>query len=71
MRKKYSLKNLIALFSLCVLSLNINAKIELLDKVIAVVDSGVIMETQLNARVEEVLLRLQNNKAELPPLNLL
>ncbi len=71
MRKKYSLKNLIALFSLCVLSLNINAKIELLDKVIAVVDSGVIMETQLNARVEEVLLRLQTNKAELPPLNLL
>ena len=49
MRKKYSLKNLIALFSLCALSLNISAKIELLDKVIAVVDSGVIMETQLNA----------------------
>ena len=71
MRKKYYIKNLIALFSLCVLSLNINAKIELLDKVIAVVDSGVIMETQLNARVEEVLLRLQTNKAELPPLNLL
>ena len=69
--KKYSLKNLITLFSLCVLSLNINTKIELLDKVIAVVDSGVIMETQLNARVEEVLLRLQTNKAELPPLNLL
>ena len=54
-----------------VLSFNINAKIELLDRVIAVVDSGVIMETQLNSRVEEVLKRLQSNKAELPPLNLL
>jgi peptidyl-prolyl cis-trans isomerase SurA len=38
---------------------------------VAVVDSGVIMETQLNSRVEEVLKRLQSNKAELPPLNLL
>tara|TARA_Y100000748_G_scaffold121934_1_gene102485 strand:+ start:436 stop:1692 length:1257 start_codon:yes stop_codon:yes gene_type:complete len=53
------------------LSFNVNAKIELLDRVIAVVDSGVIMETQLNSRVEEVLQRLQSNKAELPPLNLL
>jgi len=56
---------------LSALSLNINAKIELLDRVVAVVDSGVIMETQLNTRVEEVLKRLQSNKAELPPLNLL
>ena len=29
------------------------------------------METQLNARVEEVLKRLKSTKAELPPLNLL
>ena len=29
------------------------------------------METQLNSRVQEVLRRLQTNKAELPPLNLL
>ena len=48
-----------------------SAKIELLDRVIAVVDSGVIMETQLNARVEEVLKRLNTNNAELPPLDLL
>ena len=64
-------KNLISFILLSALSLNINAKIELLDRVIAVVDSGVIMETQLNARVEEVLKRLQSTKAELPPLNLL
>ena len=53
------------------LSLNIFSKIELIDRVVAVVDSGVIMESQLNARVEDILLRLKDNKAELPPLNLL
>ena len=65
--KKSSLFLLLSLF----LSLNINAKIELIDRVVAVVDSGVIMESQLNSRVEEILLRLKNDKAELPPLNLL
>ena len=49
------------------LSLNIFSKIELIDRVVAVVDSGVIMESQLNARVEDILLRLKDNKAELPP----
>ena len=53
------------------ISTNIFAKIELIDRVVAVVDSGVIMESQLNARVEEILIRLKNDKAELPPLNLL
>ena len=53
------------------LSLNIYSKIELIDRVVAVVDSGVIMESQLNARVEDILLRLKSDKAELPPLNLL
>ena len=67
----FPFKGLVSFLLLCALSLNINAKIELLDRVIAVVDSGVIMETQLNSRVEEVLKRLQTNKAELPPLNLL
>ena len=68
---KFTVKTLSSIFLLSVLSLNIHAKIELLDRVIAVVDSGVIMETQLNTRVEEVLQRLQASQAELPPLNLL
>ena len=66
-----SLKRILSFLVLSILSININAKIELLDRVIAVVDSGVIMETQLNARVEEVLKRLNTNNAELPPLDLL
>ena len=65
------LKRILTILVLAILSFNINAKIELLDRVIAVVDSGVIMETQLNARVEEVLKRLNTNNAELPPLDLL
>ena len=65
------LKRILTILVLSILSFNINAKIELLDSVIAVVDSGVIMETQLNARVEEVLKRLNTNNAELPPLDLL
>ena len=68
---KFTVKTLSSIFLLSVLSINIHAKIELLDRVIAVVDSGVIMETQLNTRVEEVLQRLQASQAELPPLNLL
>lgn len=64
-------KRFLTILLLCILSFNVNAKIELLDRVIAVVDSGVIMETQLNSRVEEVLKRLNTNNAELPPLNLL
>ena len=43
------------------LSLNVHSKIELLDRVVAVVDSGVIMESQLNSRVEEILQRLKNS----------
>ena len=53
------------------MSTNTYTKIELIDRVVAVVDSGVIMESQLNSRVEEILVRLKNDKAELPPLNLL
>ena len=68
---RFLFRNLFSFVLLCTLSFNVNAKIELLDRVIAVVDSGVIMETQLNARVEEVLKRLKSTKAELPPLNLL
>ena len=71
MPSKYSLKSFFYIFLICTFSLNINSKIELLDRVIAVVDSGVIMETQLNSRVQEVIQRLKSTKAELPPLNLL
>ena len=69
--RKYFYKALIIFPFGLLLSLNIYSKIELIDRVVAVVDSGVIRESQLNARVEDILLRLKSDKAELPPLNLL
>jgi peptidyl-prolyl cis-trans isomerase SurA len=69
---KISIKKRIVFILLSFLiSTNTYTKIELIDRVVAVVDSGVIMESQLNSRVEEILIRLKNDKAELPPLNLL
>ena len=41
---RFLFRNLFSFVLLGALSFNINAKIELLDRVIAVVDSGVIME---------------------------
>ena len=64
-------KNIVFIFVSISISTNIFGKIELIDRVVAVVDSGVIMESQLNSRVEEILIRLKSDKAELPPLNLL
>jgi peptidyl-prolyl cis-trans isomerase SurA len=64
-------KNIVFIFVIISISTNIFGKIELIDRVVAVVDSGVIMESQLNARVEEILIRLKSDKADLPPLNLL
>ena len=51
-------KNIFVLLVSLLASMNIFSKIELIDRVVAVVDSGVIMESQLNSRVEEILIRL-------------
>ena len=64
-------KTFFIFISLLVLSSNVFSKIELIDRVVAVVDSGVIMESQLSSRVEEILIRLKSDQAELPPINLL
>ena len=52
-------------------SLQAQAKIELLDRVIAIVDSGVVMESELNKRVKEIIDRLRDSETELPPLEIL
>ena len=49
----------------------IEAKIELLDRVVAVVDSGVVMESQLNQRVQDIIGRLRSDGMELPPKEVL
>jgi len=61
-----------ALFlSIFLFSLHAQGKIELLDRVIAIVDSGVVMESELNKRVKEIVDRLRETETDLPPLNIL
>ena len=47
------------------------AKIELIDRVIAVVDTGIILESELNSRVGDIIGRLRSEGTELPPKELL
>ena len=70
-QKKFTLSLTIGLF-LCLFYVDkIEAKIELLDRVVAVVDSGVVMESQLNQRVQDIIGRLRSDGIELPPKEVL
>ena len=70
-QKKFTLSLTIGLF-LCFFYIEkIEAKIELLDRVVAVVDSGVVMESQLNQRVQDIIGRLRSDGMELPPKEVL
>ena len=44
---------------------------ELLDRIAAVVNDGVVLMSQLDAQTEEVIQRLRQQKTELPPRNVL
>ena len=70
-QEKFTLSLTIGLF-LCLFYVEkIEAKIELLDRVVAVVDSGVVMESQLNQRVQDIIGRLRSDGIELPPKEVL
>tara|TARA_B100001123_G_scaffold449129_1_gene613187 strand:- start:62 stop:1312 length:1251 start_codon:yes stop_codon:yes gene_type:complete len=49
----------------------IEARIELIDRVVAVVETSVIMETELNKRVGDIIARLRSEGTELPPKQIL
>ena len=66
-QKKFTLSLTIGLFLCFFYVEKIEAKIELLDRVVAVVDSGVVMESQLNQRVQDIIGRLRSDGIELPP----
>lgn len=55
------------LLGVILFSSSVFSQIQLLDKVIAVVDSGIIMESRLNDRVQSIVFRLRQNGTELPP----
>ena len=70
-QKNFTLSLTIGVF-LCFFYIEkIEAKIELLDRVVAVVDSGVVMESQLNQRVQDIIGRLRSDGMELPPKEVL
>ena len=70
-KKKLTLSLLIGFLLSSFFSERMEAKIELIDRVIAVVDSGVIMESELNLRVQDIIGRLRSEGTELPPKELL
>lgn len=70
-QKKFTLSLTIGLFLCFFYVEKIEAKIELLDQVVAVVDSGVVMESQLNQRVQDIIGRLRSDGIELPPKEVL
>ena len=70
-KKKLTLSLLIGFLISSFFSERMEAKIELIDRVIAVVDSGVIMESELNLRVQDIIGRLRSEGTELPPKELL
>ena len=64
---------LLAFWLLTFMSLaeKIEARIELIDRVVAVVETSVIMETELNKRVGDIIARLRSEGTELPPKQIL
>ena len=70
-KKNLTLSVLIGFLLSSFFSEKMEAKIELIDRVIAVVDSGVIMESELNLRVQDIIGRLRSEGTELPPKELL
>jgi len=74
--KSFLNKNINNSILLCFLVLliqteSLEAEIELLDRVVAVVESSVIMESELNLRVKDIIGRLRNEGTELPPQKVL
>lgn len=71
LQKNGALLRLYLALMLALFPLYAEAKIELLDRVIAVVDSGVVMESELNKRVIDIVGRLKEEGTELPAQNVL
>ena len=61
--------NKLKLFLLiCLVSPMTNAAIELLDKVAVVVEDGIILESEVNKRIEQIVESLKQSETPLPPL---
>jgi len=57
--------------SIILLSNYINAEVKQLDKIIAIVDDNIIMQSQLNNKLAEIKLNFKRQNSELPDINVL
>lgn len=75
MKQAFNKKFILVAFTALLLSglfpTAIYAEIRLIDRVVAVVETGVIMESELNERVQDIIGRLRSEGTDLPPKSLL
>ena len=48
-----------------------HAEVQPLDRVVAIVDEGVVMESELNAKMRGITNKLRASNTELPPMDIL
>ena len=68
--KKLCNKSLMALF-LTTLSVSATAQVEILDRVVAVVDQDVVLESEVQRRVETINMQIQGSGTQAPPEEIL
>ena len=61
------MKKNIYIFLSILLTLPLNAKIEILDRVAIIVGEGVVLESQVNKMLENIKKRYQEQGAPMPP----
>lgn len=69
--KYFNKKFLLAVLALTVFAPALQAEVQRLDRVVAVVDEGVVMESELNAKLRAIAAKLQASNTELPPEDVL
>ena len=71
---RFSITNImkkIIQFLIIVFAFNINAKIEVLDRVAVIVDDGVIMESQIKNTILDIQRRYEDQNIPMPPMDIL
>ena len=71
---RFSITNImkkIIQFLIIVFAFNINAKIEVLDRVAVIVDDGVIMESQIKNTILDIQRRYEDQNIPMPPMEIL
>lgn len=70
MKIKIQIRNAIAC-ALCVFLAPVTAEIEMLDRIVAIVDNTTVTQSELDARISEIVNRSQKQGVNLPPISVL